>query len=61
VRALAAWEVPSLSSSAGNPIEAVFDHFFGQGYDEHERLMPGVVMDISPRIISVHSIHIHLG
>jgi len=38
-RALAAWQIPSLPSSASNPIEAVFDHFFGQGYDEHERLM----------------------
>jgi len=38
-RALAAWQVPSLSSSGSKPIEAVFDHFVGQGYDEHERLM----------------------
>jgi len=38
-RALAAWQVPSLPSSGSKPIEAVFDHFFGQGYDEHERLM----------------------
>jgi len=38
-RALAAWHVPSLPSSASKPIEAVFDHFVGQGYDEHERLM----------------------
>jgi len=38
-RALAAWQVPSLPSSASKPIEAVFDHFVGQGYDEHERLM----------------------
>jgi len=39
VRALAAWQVPSLPSSGSKPIEAVFDHFVGQGYDEHERLM----------------------
>jgi len=39
VRALAAWGVPSLSSSASKPIEAVLGHFFGQGYDENERLM----------------------
>jgi len=38
-RALAEWQVPSLPSSASKPIEAVFDHFSGQGYDEHERLM----------------------
>jgi len=38
-RALAAWQVPSLPSSAIKPLEAVFDHFVGQGYDEHERLM----------------------
>jgi len=37
-RALAAWQVPSLPSSASKPIEAVLDHFVGQGYDEHERL-----------------------
>jgi len=30
-RALAAWRVPSLPSSASKPIEAVFDHFVGQG------------------------------
>jgi len=38
-RALAEWQVPSLPSSASKPIEAVFDHFVGQGYDDHERLM----------------------
>jgi len=38
-RALAAWRVPSLPSSASKPIESVFDHFVGHGYDEHERLM----------------------
>jgi len=38
-RALAAWRVPSLPSSARNPIEAVFDRFVGQGYDDQERLM----------------------
>jgi len=38
-RALAEWKVPSLASSASKPIEAVFDHFVGQGYDEHERIM----------------------
>jgi len=38
-RALAAWQVPSLPSSGSKAIEAVFDHFVGQGYDEHERLM----------------------
>jgi len=30
---------PSLLSSAGKPIEAVFDLFVGQGYDDRERLM----------------------
>jgi len=38
-RALAAWQVPSLPSSGSKPIEAVLDHFAGQGCDEHERLM----------------------
>ena len=38
-RALAAWQVPSLPSSASKPIEAVFDHFLGQGYDVQERLV----------------------
>ena len=38
-RALAAWPIPSLPSSASEPLEAVFDDFVGQGYDEHERLM----------------------
>jgi len=38
-RALAAWQVPSLPSSGSKQIEAVFVHFVGQGYDEHERLM----------------------
>jgi len=35
-RALTAWRVPSLPSK---PIEAVFDRFVGQGYDDQERLM----------------------
>jgi len=38
-RALAAWRVPSLRSSASVPIETVLDHFVGQGYDDQERLM----------------------
>jgi len=38
-RALAAWRVPSLPSSASKPLSAVFEYFVGQGYDEHERLM----------------------
>jgi len=38
-RALTAWRVPSLPSSASKPIEAVFDRFVGQGYDNQERLM----------------------
>jgi len=38
-RALATWRVPSLSSSASKPLEVVFDHLVGQGYDKHERLM----------------------
>jgi len=38
-RALAAWQVPSLPSSAKKPMEAVCDHFFGQGNDEQERIM----------------------
>jgi len=38
-RALASWQVPFLLSSGSKPIEAVFDHFVGQGYDEHKRLM----------------------
>jgi len=38
-RALTAWRVPSLPSSASKPIEAVFDRFVGQGYDDQERLM----------------------
>jgi len=38
-RALAARQVPCLPSSASKPIEAVFDHFVGQGYDDQERLM----------------------
>jgi len=41
-RALSAWQVPSLPSSDSIPIEAVFDHFVGKGYDEHERLMLNV-------------------
>jgi len=38
-RALSAWQVPFLPPSASKPIEAVFDHFVGHGYDGHERLM----------------------
>jgi len=38
-RALAARRVPSLPSSASKPSAAVFNHFFGRGYDEHERRM----------------------
>jgi len=38
-RALAAWRVPSLHSSASKPTAAVFDHLVGRGYDEHERGM----------------------
>jgi len=38
-RALTAWRVPSLPSSASKTIEAVFDRFVGQGYDDQERLM----------------------
>ena len=38
-RALAAWRFPSLPSSACKPIEAVFDRFVGQRYDDQERLM----------------------
>ena len=38
-RALAAWRVPSLPSSANKPLEAVFDYLVGKGYDVHERLM----------------------
>jgi len=38
-RALAAWQFPSLPSSGSKPIEAVFDLFVVQEYDEHERLM----------------------
>jgi len=32
-------QVPSLPPLGSKPIEAVFDHFVGQGYDEHEQLM----------------------
>jgi len=38
-RALAAWRVHSLPSSASKLIEAVFDRFVGQGYDDQERRM----------------------
>ena len=37
-RALAAWRVPSLPSSASKPL-AGFDHFVGKGYDELGHLM----------------------
>jgi len=43
VRALAAWRVPSLLSSAGEPIDSVLDHFVRQGYDDQERLMLKVI------------------
>jgi len=38
-RALAAWRVPSLPSSASKPIETDFEYFVGQGCDDQERLM----------------------
>jgi len=38
-RALAAWRVSSLPSSASKPIEAVFDRFVAQEYDDQERIM----------------------
>jgi len=38
-RALAAFRVPFLPSSASQQIEAVFDRFVGQGYDDQERRM----------------------
>jgi len=38
-RELAAWRVPSLPSSASKAVEAVFDRFVGQGYDDQGRLM----------------------
>ena len=38
-RALTAWRVPSLPSSASKPIEAVFDRFVGHGYDDQDLLM----------------------
>jgi len=54
-RALAALRVPSLSSSASKPIEAVSDHFVGHGYDEHERLMlQGRWFEYGPREDSWH-------
>ena len=34
-----AWGAASTPSSGSKPIEAVFEHFVGQGYDKHERLM----------------------
>ena len=41
-RALAAWKVPSLASSASESIEALFDHFVGQEHGGQERLMLNV-------------------
>jgi len=38
-RALKAWRVPSLPSSSEKTMEAVFDQFVGQGYDDNGRLM----------------------
>jgi len=38
-RALKAWSVPSLPSSSEKTMEAVFDQFVGQGYDNNGRLM----------------------
>ena len=38
-RALKAWRVPSLPSSSEKTMEAVFDQFVGQGYDNNGRLM----------------------
>ena len=61
-RALAAWQVPSLLSSANKPIEAVFDHFVGQGFDEHERLMLNVRwFGYGPREDSWHSLEDRLA
>jgi len=54
-RALAAWEVPSLPSSARKLIEAVFDHYVGQGYDDQERIMLTVRwFGYGPRVDSWH-------
>ena len=41
-RAQAAWRVPFLFLSARQPIEANFDRFVGQGYNDQKRLMPKV-------------------
>jgi len=38
-RAPQAWRVPLLPYSCGKTMEAVFDQFVGQGYDDHRRLM----------------------
>jgi len=38
-RALKAWRVPSLSSSSEKTMEADFDQFVGQGYDDNGRLL----------------------
>jgi len=37
--ALKAWLVPALPSSSEKTMEAVFDHFVGQGYDDNGRLL----------------------
>jgi len=56
-RALTAWRVPSLPSSASKPIEAVFDRFVGQGYDDQERLMLKVTwFGYGPREDSCHDV-----
>jgi len=41
-RALKAWRVPALPSSSETTMEAIFDQFVGQGYDNDGRLMPKV-------------------
>jgi len=38
-RALKAWRVPSLPSSSEKTMEAVFDQFVGQGYDDYGRIL----------------------
>jgi len=38
-RALASWQVPAMPSSSTKTMEAVFDQFVGEGYDEKGRLM----------------------
>ena len=54
------WQVPSLPSSASQPIKAVLDHFVGQGYDEHDRLMLKVRwFGYGPREDSWHYVEEH--